>query len=194
MTGSCPVFSSPQVCLQLRQIEAARCSGLAAFFRDKFRTENSVSLVAVGRPEAPSHGLQGDPGDDGETAGVISDHGNGVPTPGAGRAIASSAWRRYGPRLFVAGLSLPALRQSYSDVAAAEDPHRIHDMGVIGGFQSDEGLDLVTGDALLPPVVQNVEFHGAVVVGSSRGIVAGDGGVSVDDLLVGRGDHFGLGI
>src|SRR5208282_1587822 len=51
-----------------------------------------------------------------------------------------------------------------------------------------------TGDTGLAPVVEDVDFLSAVVVGSGLGVVAGDGGIGGYDLRVGGDEYFGLGI
>ena len=52
------------------------------------------------------------------------------------------------------------------------------------GLEGDESLNLVTGDSGLPRVVEHVDFLRAIVVGSSFGVVSGDGGIGGYDLRV----------
>src|ERR1039457_361001 len=129
-----------QICLQLLQAEALRSLLLSILV---VGAQDRVRFVAVRFPERPGHDLQRSPSHHRDPAGIVSDHGDGVSSPGTRLAIARRTSRRYGPRLMVLHLGLRAEGQLHPYVAAFENINRIHDVAVIGWFERNIRADLV---------------------------------------------------
>src|SRR3954470_19890776 len=86
------------------------------------------------------------------------------------------------------GLMLRRYGQRDTDVATAEQVDRVPDVFVVARLERNVGVELVPADALAAPVVENLELDSAVVVLAGFRVVAADGLVGLQDIVVAERD------
>src|ERR1700722_8241290 len=115
-----------------------------------------MRLIAIFFPEGDGHGLQLAPGNAGESFVVVLGNEDAVTTPTTFFRVGAAAGNDIPHILILRGEG-----QGQADIDAAKESDRLANLDQVREFGIGEGDERVATKSLLPPIVENVEFHTA---------------------------------